>query len=175
MASYIPSRFALFVFGFLLLTPIGCSSEQTAVSLLRKDLILNQEPAETTSIAAATEAVESNDLVTIVADVVSDESKAFVKGQAAFLVTEVGENSTCSDVDCPFCDKCKGKKASNATVQFVDQSGNPLPIDTRDLLGISAGDTIVIKGKGEMLEGLNMLQVTAENIFVRQKANSAPE
>jgi len=167
-----PAPIALCLLAATLSILVGCGSEGSMVSVLRKDLILDQEPSETTTIAAATESIATDSSVTIVADVVGDDAKAFVKGQAAFIVTEVGEGEKCTDVDCPFCDDCKGNKSRNATVQFVDESGNPIAIDTRDLLGINAGDTVVIQGKGEILEGLDMLQITASNIFIRSKAKA---
>ena len=55
-----------------------------------------------------------------------------------------------------------------AAVRFVDGSGNVIAIDSRDLFDIKKGDVVVIRGRGEVQEGLNLLNVTADGIHVRR-------
>jgi hypothetical protein len=62
----------------------------------------------------------------------------------------------------------KAAQAPYAAVQFVDSSGEPLAVDARKLFGIQVGDTVVIRGQGEVLADLDMFQVTADGIYVRR-------
>ena len=157
-----------------LLLLAGCSAEDSRIVALRQRLLLAAEPSDATTIAIAKDAVAKNPDVSIVAQVSADEREGFIKGQAAFLVTEVrsGEDRHCEDTDCPFCAKDK-VKILNAAVKFIGETGAPLAVDARDLFGIRPGDTVVIQGKGEVMPGLDMLQVTAKHIFVRSREETS--
>ena len=149
---------------------IGCSTEDANMVTLRQELMLDAEPSDATRIVVAKHTVADNSDVCIVGQVSGNEQEAFVQGQAAFLVTEVGsgEASHCKNENCKFCNSHK-PSGPNAAVQFVGKSGNPLGVDARELFGIVPGDTVVIQGRGEFMQDVNMLQVTAEHIFVRPR------
>ncbi|MDA7980350.1 MAG: hypothetical protein MPJ50_16445 [Pirellulales bacterium] len=147
---------------------VGCSSEDPQIAELRQQLSIEAEPSGATTIAVAKEGVGSNPDVSVVAQILSDESEAFVAGQAAFFIEEVGTESHCENPDCPFC-KEKNAGGPAAAVQFVGETGEPLAFDARELLQVRSGDTVVIEGKGEVVQGMNLLQITAETIFVRAR------
>lgn len=156
----------------VLVVSVGCSGEDAQVSELRQKLVLDAEPANATTIAAAKNGIEENDRVSIVAQVSADDVDAFVEGQAAFLVTELGHDGEghCGDDECQFCDH--GPKGPNAAVKFVGEEGHPLAVDARDLFGIREGDVVVVQGKGRVMPGVDMLQITAEHIYVRTQSES---
>ena len=151
-----------------LLLIVGCTAEDSQIVSLRQQLVVGAEPADATTIAVAKDNIAENSNVSIVAQVSTDELAAFVKGQAAFLVTEVcsDEESHCDNDDCAFCNSRKAESL-NAVVQFVGKTGDPLAVDARELFGIRPGDIVVIRGKGEVMTAVDMLQVTAKTIFVR--------
>lgn len=69
---------------------------------------------------------------------------------------------------CIYCRRLAEKHArAVAVVNFVDESGQPLPIDARELLDLRFGQTIVVRGRAELLGG-TMLVVDADGIYVRK-------
>jgi hypothetical protein len=53
-----------------------------------------------------------------------------------------------------------------ALVQFRDEKGELLPIDARELLGVSQDQIVVVRGKGHV-DKLGVLVVAATGIHVR--------
>ncbi|MCA9186522.1 MAG: hypothetical protein KDA99_12915 [Planctomycetales bacterium] len=150
---------------------IGCAKEDPRVLEMRRRLSMESEPADVTTIEEAKNSLHEHPNVLIAARIVDDEYEAFIDRQAAFIVTEIvpddhthGGNEH-DAANCPFCSR--KANALRAAVQFVDDSGKPIGIDARELFSIHQGDTVVVAGKGELIPGLDMLQITAERIFVR--------
>jgi hypothetical protein len=69
--------------------------------------------------------------------------------------------------NCPFC-RAKQKKAlaGLALIQMVDPSGAIPAVDARQLLGLSDGQTIVVRGEGQV-DKLGGVVVRASGIYVR--------
>jgi hypothetical protein len=100
--------------------------------------------------------------------------------QAAFMVADLSlaqeaeaaqehhDETPKHDADnCPFCRVQKKKElAGLALVQVVDAEGSVPPVDARELLGLCDGQTIVIRGKGEV-DSLGTLVVRTDGIYVR--------
>ncbi len=154
----------------LLLT--GCSVEDPLLATLRQRLVLATEPAPVTTIVEAKAAAAENPRVTFVGRITGNEHDVFVPRSASFVLTEIqpdadGHGGKDHPDNCPFC-KRKEVNAPRAAVQFVDSSGEPLAVDARKLFGIQVGDTVVIRGQGEVLADLDMFQVTADGIYVRR-------
>jgi hypothetical protein len=157
-----------------LLLLVGCSAEDPQIVALRQGLLMVAEPAAATTIAEAKAAAADKRDVLFIARVAEDEHAAFAPGKASFLVTEIlpdKHGSGCKD-DCPFCAR-KAAEAPKAAVQFIDESGEPLAVDSRKLLGVRPGDTVIVQGKGEIVPELDMLQVMGERIFVRSREEAS--
>jgi len=154
----------------LLLT--GCSTEDPELAALRQQFVLAAEPESVSTIDQAQAAAAENSNVTFAGRITGDEHEVFAPRQASFVVTEIlpeedGHTGKDHADNCPFC-KRKAAQAPRAAVQFVDSSGAPLAVDARDLFGLQVGDTVVIRGQGEVLAELNLFQVTADGIHVRR-------
>ncbi len=148
----------------------GCSTEDPRLQSLREQFVLRSEPTESTTIADAKAKLAENPHVNFVGRIAADEHQAFTRGRASFLVTEIlpdehGHGGKDHADNCPFC-KRKAAEAPRAAVQFVDESGETLAVDARKLFGIEPGDTVVIRGTGELVTELNLLVVTADGIFL---------
>jgi hypothetical protein len=67
------------------------------------------------------------------------------------------------------CAFCKGLAAKNAhaiaVVNFVDENGEILRVDARELLALKENQTVTIRGKAKLLAG-SMLVIEADGIFV---------
>lgn len=163
---------ALPAFVFLL---VGCAAEDPQVVTLRQRFLLPEEPTASTSVSDARDAAAEDPDVLFVARVAYDEHEAFVPGRAVLFVSEIlpeqeGHGGKDHVDNCPFC-KRKAAKAPRAAVQFVDESGEPLAVDARELFNVQPGDTVVVRGKGEVLPEANMLQVEADGIYVRDRGD----
>lgn len=156
----------------LLMLVAGCGGQSAEVTALRQQLLLASEPADVSTIEEAKSQLEGGAKVTIVGRVDLTSQAAQAKSSTSFMVKEILESDHDHGAgqdasDCPFC-KHKAAKAPKAAVQFVDQAGKVLPHDPVELFGIQSGDTVVVRGSGELIEELNLLNVTAEGIYVRQ-------
>lgn len=151
----------------------GCDEKDSELEAMRGRLLLDEAPANAMSIVEAKAAISENASVSVSALIAPDEDEAFVPGQAIFLVTEIlpdedGHAGKEHADNCPFC-KRKAAQAPRAAVQFVDESGEPLRADARELFGVQCGDEVVIRGKGELFAELNIFQVTADGIYLQDR------
>ena len=156
----------------LLLIWAGCASEDPQVLALRQQFLLQQEPADATTIEKAQSELANDVNVTFAGTVGPGQHDVFVPGKASFLVSEIipGTHNHGPDGDassCPFC-KRRAEQAAMAEVQFVGPDDEVAAVDARQLFGIESGDTVVIRGRGEFIEKLDLFRVTAEGIYVRE-------
>ena len=148
----------------------GCSAEDPRLQSLRDQFLVLTEPTDPTSIAVAKEGLAEDPRVELVGRITEDEHTAFTQGRAFFIVTEIlpdEHGHADHDDNCPFC-KRKAATAPQAAVQFVDASGEALIFDAQKLFGVEPGDTVVIRGTGELMAELDLFVVTADGIHIRQ-------
>lgn len=70
--------------------------------------------------------------------------------------------------DCAFCKNLAAKKANTvAVVNFVDENGEIIKIDSRELLGLKENQKITIRGRAELLGG-TMLVIHADGVHMRR-------
>ncbi len=70
--------------------------------------------------------------------------------------------------NCAFCQRLAAKSAHTiAVVNFVDENGEILKIDSRELLGLEENQRVIIRGRAEMLGG-TMLVIHADGVHVRR-------
>ncbi len=183
--------------GVCLLT-VGCSSRSGNAPAVQGELarqfLLNEEPTQTSDVIALRERLQdkgAEEEVALVGLVGGAGDAIWDPEQAAFMITDVslageqgGEHSVDAsgenaeppkhDADnCPFC-RAKRKKliSGSALVEMVDSAGNVPPVDARQLLGLSEGQTVVVLGKAQ-LDGLGGLKVRAHRLYVRPTRDSA--
>lgn len=67
--------------------------------------------------------------------------------------------------ECAFCKNLAAKNAhAIAVVNFVDEEGNILRVDTRELLDLKENQTVTVRGKAKLLAG-SMLVIDADGVF----------
>jgi hypothetical protein len=155
-----------------LLAWTGCSTETAELRELRERFVLESEPGSATTIADAKAAVQENSQVVFAGRITGVEQEVFSPGEASFVLTEIlpdeeGHGGEDHADNCPFC-KRKAEQAPRASVQFVDAAGQTFPIDARELFEIGPGDTVVIRGTGELMAEMDLFLVTADGIHVRR-------
>jgi hypothetical protein len=70
--------------------------------------------------------------------------------------------------ECAFCAAHAADSAHLiAVVQFADEKGRPLAVDSRDLFDLKEKETVVVRGKARIAPG-GMLTVDATGLYVRR-------
>jgi hypothetical protein len=70
--------------------------------------------------------------------------------------------------NCAFCQRLAAKQAHTvAVVNFVDEEGQILKIDARELLGLIENQRIIVRGRAEFLGG-TMLVIHADGVHIRR-------
>lgn len=161
---------SLFLIGTLSVAASGCTSGESAeLANLRKKFVLESEPAGPLSIEKARK--ETGE-VAIIGQIGLIDVDPFVEGKAAFAISEApdpghGHASPSEAGNCPFCRR-KALKSPTASVEFQDEQGNPLNIDSRKLFDLKKNQIVVVKGKGNFDEKLNVFKVKPTGLFVRR-------
>ncbi|MDA7874157.1 hypothetical protein N9B17_03225 [Rhodopirellula sp.] len=160
---------------FLGILATGCGSQQVATysgpRSSENHYILETEPAGALSPTDIKESGTQTALMVLAGRIDAGDMEPFQTGAASFIVSQLpdqshaGGNPTHVD-NCPFC-KRKLKNAPKAVVRILDDSGSVLPVDARQLLGVSKGDVVVVQGLATYLEPVNTVQIDATSIFIR--------
>jgi hypothetical protein len=70
--------------------------------------------------------------------------------------------------ECAFCAAHAEENSEQfAMVRLVDDNGKVLPLDVREFFDVKEGDTVVVKGTAQIVEG-GMLVVKASGVYVRK-------
>ncbi len=148
----------------------GCSSsESPELKVWRSKYLLSQEPSGAVTIE---EARKGTGEVSIVGQVALIDVDPFVEGQAAFAISEApdpnhGHKSVKEISYCPVCRR-KALTAPTASIEFADDKGSPLNIDSRKLFNLKEGQIVVVKGEGKFDEKLNVFKVKPTGMYVRK-------
>lgn len=153
--------------------------ESASTDAARQQFMLAAEPAGATTIVEAKTAIEKRpddpQPVLIAGRIGAREHDPFLEGKASFIMIDIVDDGHAKkpghDSDnCPFCKK-RQAKLPLAAVQFVDESGNVIPVDSRRLFGLAKGREVVVRGTATYNTKLPVpvLQVTADGIHVRGK------
>lgn len=106
--------------------------------------------------------------VVVVGRIFAGDMQPFEAGKAAFVLTELPEEGHGAGHDpdtCPFC-KRRAAKQPSAIVRFLDESGQPIPLDARKLLGLNPKDVVVIRGTATPGQ-MNTILIDASELSVR--------
>ena len=155
----------------------GCQTreEDPQLSVHRAEILLAQEPSESTSIEDAKKSLsDRSGAVTIEGQADLEAFEANGRNKALMLVREIistdhGNQPGHDPSTCPFC-KRRLAAAPKAAVEFVDEKGKVLPYAVEALFNLKQGDHVVVKGTAEIDEGLDIMKVTASGLHVRTRA-----
>lgn len=158
---------------------IGCSQDTkqakpiSAPTLNRSPFLLSMEPQVATSVIKVRENASDGDDVVIVGRIGGSENP-WIEGRAAFSIVD-GSLKACSDIEgdnCPqpwdYC--CETSKLPNATalVKIIDDGGNLVTTDARELLEVKELSTVIVKGKAKRDDAGN-LTVLANSVYIKKK------
>lgn len=100
----------------------------------------------------------------------------FAEHQAVFFLADpqaIAEHEEAGHVHAPGeeCAFCAAHAEENsellAVIRVVDDSGQVLPVDVRQILDLKARDTVVVRGEAQVLPG-GMMVVEATGVYVRR-------
>ena len=169
------SRFFSILFVGFITAAAGCqqNSSQTAaptaaVLSARAKYLLDQAPDAALGVKEAKATITEPSTIVLTGTIDAGEREPWEEGKALFLITESSiathDHGDGAHDNCPFCNR---EKASNlALVKFVDDAGETVPIDARDLFGLEKGQQVVVQGTGAV-DPSGTLVVTANGIYVK--------
>lgn len=164
-----------------LLTTLGCSETQTINDPLPENVAaqpvdgskfrLESEPDGATDVIKVREAAADGDDIVIVGRI-GGSVNPWIEGRAAFSIVDESLRA-CSDIpgdDCPrpwdYCCETDKLPSATALVKVVDDNGDLVLADAKELLDVVELSTVVVRGKAKRDEAGN-LTVLANGIFVR--------
>jgi len=160
---------------------IGCSQEATvpmpserAMPIVdRSKILLTVDPGAANDVIKVRENSSDGDDVVIVGRIGGSQNP-WIEGRAAFSIVD-GSLKACSDIEednCPtpwdYC--CETSKLSTATalVKIVDERGDLVKADARELLQIKELSTVIVQGKAKRDDAGN-LTILANTVYVKKK------
>jgi hypothetical protein len=105
--------------------------------------------------------------VWVIGRIFAGDFEPWEPGSAAFLISELpaeGHGEGHDADNCPFC-KRKAAKAPKGMVRFLDEQGQPLPIDARKLFGVEKNSVVLVQGDVSVGE-LNTLVIDAAKMHI---------
>lgn len=144
----------------------------TAASADGSKYLLKEEPDGAVGVIEARESAKDGDPVVIVGRI-GGADNPWVEGRAAFvlldaskLMVAAGEDS--NDEELCLEDCCASERAGCTTlVKVVDADGKLVAADSRQLLGLTSNDMVVVRGKARKDESDNFT-VLADAVFIRK-------
>ncbi len=147
--------------------PAGASTQVDGTRYL-----LTAEPAGAEDVIQVRQAAQDQDDVVVVGRI-GGSREPWVEGRAAFSIVD-NSLKACSDIEgdtCPapwdYCCETARLPTSQALVKVVDENGDLVKTDARQLLNVKELQTVVVQGRAQRDEGGN-LTVLARGIFVRE-------
>ncbi len=154
----------------------GCGASSTTLSSTSKNAepssttsdskryILSVEPSEATGVIQFRGESKEGQVV-YVRGLIGGGLKPWVDGRAAFVLVDEDLDIACAEPDCP---SCRAELAAACTmVKFVDDQGQPLKTDARNLLGVKDMQSVVVRGLAKRDEAGNA-SIVADGIFLRR-------
>lgn len=155
--------------------PAGSQTTQTETAAPAVDgakYLLASEPEGAKDVINVREAAADEEEITIVGRIGGD-ANPWVDGLAAFKIVDPSLKA-CSDIpgdQCPkpwdYCCETDKLPAATALVKFVNEQGDVVKSDARELLDLTELQTVVVHGKAQRDDAGN-LTVLADGVFVRK-------
>jgi hypothetical protein len=159
----------------------GCNREdaastpaaaQTSPPAAGNKYLLTAEPAGAKPVKGVRKDAKDGDEVVIVGHI-GGEKKPWVEGRATFWIVDPSIKPCPPDESCPTpwdccCEPKEELHKAMATIKVVDEHGQTVPVDTRQLLSVKESQMIVAHGRAKRDDQGNLV-VLADGVFVRRK------
>jgi hypothetical protein len=155
----------------------GCGMNEPAVQNVQpaaasdSRFVLTEEPADAKPVIDVRQDAKDGDEVTITGRIGGDVDP-WVAGRATFVIVD-SSLTPCSEREGDSCktpwDYCcdlDRLATAKATIKVVDDQGQPIATDARELLGVKELQTVTVYGKAKRDEAGN-LTVLASKVYVK--------
>ena len=156
---------------------VGCTMDTPDVSEAAsgpseegKQFLAAAEPTDAKDVLAVREEVADGDEVTVVGRIGGDVNP-WIDGRAAFSIVD-NSLKACSDIPGDLCETpwdycCEADLANGmALIKVVDDQGETVKTDARELLGVKELSTVVVQGKAQRDDSGN-LTILAQKLYVK--------
>ncbi len=161
----------------MLVATFGCGSTETASSNSNTDVtptgkqyIASSEPANTTPVGDARQNAKDGDPVALLGHI-GGTADPFVDGLAAFTIVDPQVKYCQPEEGCPtpwdYCCTQNEVKENIAMIKIVDDQGQAVSEDARQLLGVKELSLVVAEGTAQRDDQGN-LSVLATRVYVKQ-------
>lgn len=151
--------------------PSAQSPSQPSASALDTKLLLKAQPSDAKHVIDARNEAKDGDEIVVTGRIGGDVDP-WVKGRAAFVIVDPSL-VPCSEREgdsCPtpwdYCCDTDRLADAKATIKFVNEAGDTLPTDARQLLGVKELQYVTVRGQAKRDEAGN-LTVLAQDIYVK--------
>ena len=134
--------------------------------------LITEEPTGAKDVIAVRASAVDGDDVVVVGRIGGGENP-WVDGRAAFTIVD-NSLKACSDIPGDSCEKpwdycCETDKlpTSTALVKIVDENGDPVQADARELLHVTELSRVIVKGKAQRDDAGN-LTVLATGLYLKK-------
>lgn len=149
----------------------GCSQADSGASAGAAPNSAYLMAAEPSGAIGVGEGLKSSDENVVLLGRVGGSAKPFVDGVAAFTIVDPKVPYCAEDEGCPtpwdYCCETHQLKDNSALVKVVDDGGNPVSQDARELLGVKELAMVVVQGKAQRDDQGN-LTVLANKVFIKE-------
>ena len=165
------SRWILFAASVMV---AGCGPSVDPQTAQHRDaLLLSQEPTGAVTIEDARSEIESTSRIVLMGRIgARDVPQWWIDESASFFISEGMPDSHYNagpDHDpstCPFCKRRWKLEDSMAIVHLVDDAGQPIQVEIKDLLDIEEHDVVVLQGDAS-LEESGMLVLNCDGVYLK--------
>ncbi|NND96436.1 MAG: hypothetical protein HKN47_03800 [Pirellulaceae bacterium] len=151
---------------------VDAGAADPVVQSQRERLVLATEPPDSKTPTEAKElAAEPTDLV-LAGRIDAGEIDPFKPGMASFMISQLPEEGHGADdpdhaENCKFCAR-RLANAPKVIVEFKDDDGETLAIDSQQLFGVQKGDVVLVRGKVRYQEATNTVHVDGDGLYRQQ-------
>jgi hypothetical protein len=154
---------------------LGCGkvdAPSTSVGATRASLdrrfSLSEEPEGAVDVTELRETAKDGDILVVVGSI-GGGIDPWVKDRAAFVLVDACALTPCDESCCDEQCNCRASELADSTVvvKFLDSKGKVIETDARELLGVRALDTVVVRGKAKRDKAGNLAMI-AEGLYIRR-------
>jgi hypothetical protein len=150
----------------------GCAQEEGLIANTppksKGNFQLIEEPDGAIGVAELREQARQGDSVVVVGCIGGGVSP-WIKGRAAFVLVDVVASMECDDACTDENCNCRAVELADSIVmvKFLDEQGQVIATDAKQLLGVEALETVVVKGKATRDKAGNVALI-AEGLYIRR-------
>ncbi len=148
------------------------ASQEKPINIDGSKFLLAEEPENAMGVIEARETAEDGKRLVLVGRI-GGSTNPWIEGRAAFMLLDASMSVVEEGEECEEGEICNGDCCSNervhctALVKVVDAEGHLVTIDSRELLGLTESDMVVVAGKAKKDESGNFVML-ANGVYVRR-------